>query len=116
MKRKPLFIVIPLLIAVIASAVLFSLRPLGYTAISGETVLQQTPPESERLTLDEEDCERLIRRALRRDGMISAFRTYTITLTCEHTVYFGEAAIFCIARVVDEDGFVFLNSYIIKRT
>ena len=29
MKRKPLLIIIPLLIALIASAVLFSLRPLG---------------------------------------------------------------------------------------
>lgn len=116
MKRKLLLIVTPLLIAVIASAVLFSLRPLGYTAVSGETVLQQTLPESERLTLDEEDCERLIRRALRRDGMLSAFRDYTITLTCQHTLYFGDAAIFCTARVVDEEGFVFLKCYTIKRT
>ena len=37
MKRKPLLIIIPLLIALIASAVLFSLRPLGYTVSDGLT-------------------------------------------------------------------------------
>lgn len=68
------------------------------------------PKPEERLPLDEEDCERLVRRALRRNS-----RDYTVTLTCKDMLYFGEAAIFCTARVVDEDGFVFVQSYIIKR-
>ncbi len=46
MKRKPLLIIIPLLIALIASAVLFSLRPLGYTVSDGLTeVRPATMPE-----------------------------------------------------------------------
>lgn len=73
------------------------------------------PTSDERLPLDDADCMRLVRRALRRDGMISVFRDYTITLSCKDMVYFGEAAIFCTARVVDEDGFVFVQSYTIKR-
>lgn len=73
------------------------------------------PKPEERLPLDGEDCERLIRRALRRDGMISLFGNYNITLTCKDMIYFGEAAIFCTARVVDKDGFVFVQSYTIKR-
>ena len=47
--------------------------------------------------------------------MISAFGNYNVTLTCKHMVYFGETVIFCTARVVDEDGFVFVQSYTIKR-
>ena len=73
------------------------------------------PKSEDRLPLDGEDCEHLIRRALRSDGMISLFGNYNITLTCKDMIYFGEAAIFCTARVVDKDGFVFVQSYTIKR-
>lgn len=74
------------------------------------------PSESDRLQLTEEECIRIIRRALFFDGMLDFGRQYTVTLiTQKHTLDRGEPAIFCAARVVDEDGFVFVQSYTVKR-
>ena len=47
--------------------------------------------------------------------MISAFGNYNITLTRKDTIYLREAVIFCTAHAVDEDGFVFVQSYTLKR-
>lgn len=50
MKRKPLLIIIPLLIATIASAVLFSLRPLGYTVSDGRAEVRPATIPGQPLT------------------------------------------------------------------
>ncbi len=50
MKRKLLPIVITVLVAIIASAVLFSLRPLGYTVSDGRTEMRPAPMPQQPLT------------------------------------------------------------------
>ncbi len=94
----------------------FSVRVTKDGIIDYFSTYDSVPSESDRLQLTEEECIRIIHRALFFDGMLDFGRQYTITLiTRKHTLDRGEPAIFCAGRVVDEDGFVFVKSYTIKR-
>lgn len=93
-----------------------SVRVTADGIIDDFSTYDSVPTEPERLTLTEEECIRIIRRALFFDGMLDFGRQYTVTLlTKKHTLDHGESAVCCIARVVDEDGFVFVKSYTVKR-
>lgn len=93
-----------------------SVRVTADGIIDHFVIYDQAPAISDRLPLKESECLRLVRRYLLFNGTISPFRDYEITFeTRRHTLSYGKPAIFCTVRVVDEDGFVFVQGYTIKR-
>ena len=93
-----------------------SVRVTADGIIDHFVIYDQAPAISDRLPLNESECLRLVRRYLLLNGIISPFRDYEITFNSRrHTLSYGKPAIFCTVRVVDEDGFVFVQGYTIKR-
>ncbi len=80
-------------------------------------VYDQAPAMSDRLPLNESECQRLVRRYLLFNGMISPFRDYEITFKSRrHALSDGKPAIACAVCVTDEEGFVFVIAAVIQKS
>ena len=94
-----------------------SVRVTADGIIDDFIVYDQAPAVSDRLTLNESECQRLVRRYLLFNGMISPFRDYEITFRSrKHTLSDGKPAISCSVSVTDEDGFVFVVAAVIQKS
>lgn len=94
-----------------------SVRVTADGIIDDFIVYDQAPAMSDRLPLNESECQRLVRRYLMFNGMISPFRGYEITFKSRrHTLSDGKPAIACSVCVTDEDGFVFVVAAVIQKS
>ena len=94
-----------------------SVRVTADGIIDDFIVYDQAPAMSDRLPLSEAECQRLVRRYLLFNGMISPFRGYEITFKSRrHTLSDGKPAIACSVCVTDEDGFVFVVAAVIQKS
>ena len=94
-----------------------SVRVTADGIIDDFIVYDQAPAMSDRLPLNESECQRLVRRYLMFNGMISPFRGYEITFRSrKHTLSDGKPAISCSVCVTDEDGFVFVVAAVIQKS